>query len=157
MRRNITRGHSCIWFYTGEEQHQEPNAETDHLECSTSPGISTLGSTNLLKYPYVPLYSAGIHFFIKQTRWAGVLSVPKAGSSSNGGLQIMLPLFHSPLFHFKVGTPLASRNFRSTFLSLVWWSNVATIQPNTTLALVQPLTVTADIIQKYIWCSHTHC
>ena len=53
MRRNITRG-------TGEEQHQEPNAETDHPECSTPPGISTLGSTNLLKYPYVPLYSAGI-------------------------------------------------------------------------------------------------
>ena len=68
MRRNITRGHSCIWFCTGEEQHQEPNAETDHLECSTPPGISTLGSTNLLKYPYVPLYSAGIHFFIKQTK-----------------------------------------------------------------------------------------
>eukprot|EP00731_Ephydatia_muelleri_P031475 Em0022g989a len=60
-----------------------------------------------------------MHFFIKQTRWAGVLSVPKAGSSSNGGLQIMLPLFHSPLFHFKVGTPLASKNFRSTFLSLL--------------------------------------
>eukprot|EP00731_Ephydatia_muelleri_P025330 Em0017g413a len=59
-----------------------------------------------------------MHFFIKQTRWAGVLSVPKAGSSSNGGLQIMLPLFHSLLFHFKVGTPLASKNFRSTFLSL---------------------------------------
>ena len=157
IRRNITRGHSCIWFCTGEEQHQEPNAETDHPECSTPPGISTLGSTNLLKYPYVPLYSAGMHFFIKQTRWAGVLSVPKTGSSSNGGLQIMLPLFHSPLFHFKVGTPLASKNFRSTFLSLVWWSNVATIQPNTTLALVQPLTVTADTIQKYIWCSHTHC
>eukprot|EP00731_Ephydatia_muelleri_P033144 Em0025g100a len=98
-----------------------------------------------------------MHFFIKQTRWAGVSSVPKAGSSSNGGLQIMLPLFHSPLFHFKVGTPLASKNFRSTFLSPVWWSNVATIQPNTTLALVQPLTVTADTIQKYIWCSHTHC
>ena len=78
-------------------------------------------------------------------------------SSSNGGLQIMLPLFHSPLFHFKDGTPLASKNFRSTFLSLVWWSNVATIQPNTTLALVQPLTVTADIIQKYIWCSHNTC
>eukprot|EP00731_Ephydatia_muelleri_P017012 Em0010g110a len=143
-------------LYWGE-QHQDPNAETDHPECSTPPGISTLGSTNLLKYPYVPLYSAGMHFFIKQTRWAGVLSVPKAGSSSNGGLQIMLPLFHSPLFHFKVGTPLASKNFRSTFLSLVWWSNVATIQPNTTLALVQPLTVTADTIQKYIWCSHTHC
>ncbi|KAL5494334.1 hypothetical protein EMCRGX_G015647 [Ephydatia muelleri] len=157
MRRNITRGHSCIWFCTGEEQQQEPNAETDHPECSTPPGISTLGSTNLLKYPYVPLYSAGMYFFIKQTRWAGVLSVPKAGSSSNGGLQIMLPLFHSPLFHFKVGMPLTSKNFRSTFLSLVWWSNVATIQPNTTLALVQPLTVTADTIQKYIWCSHTHC
>eukprot|EP00731_Ephydatia_muelleri_P017676 Em0010g774a len=60
MRRNITRGHSCIWFCTGEEQHQEPNAETDHPECSTPPGISTLGSTNLLKYPYVPQYSAGM-------------------------------------------------------------------------------------------------
>ena len=78
-------------------------------------------------------------------------------SSSNGGLQIMLPLFHSPLFHFKAGMPLASKNFRSTFLSLVWWSNVATIQPITTLALVQPLTVTADTIQKYIWCSHNTC
>ena len=154
MRRNITRGHSCIWFCTGESSTRIPMLR---LTIRSPPGISTLGSTNLLKYPYVPLYSAGMHFFIKQTRWAGVLSVPKAGSSSNGGLQIMLPLFHSPLFHFKVGTPLASKNFRSTFLSLVWWSNVATIQPNTTLALVQPLTVTADTIQKYIWCSHTHC
>ena len=78
----------------------------------------------------------------------------RMSSSSNGGLQIMLPLFHSPL---KDGTPLASKNFRSTFLSLVWWSNVATIQPNTTFALVQPLTVTADTIQKYIWCSHNTC
>ena len=125
LRRNITRGHSCIWFCTGEEQHQEPNAETDHPECST-PGISTLGLTNLLKYPYVPLYSAGMHFFIKQTRWAGVLSVPKAGSSSNGGLQIMLPLFHSPLFHFKVGTPLASKNFRVTFYP--WYGGAMWLQ-----------------------------
>ena len=125
MRRHITRGHSCTYVCTGEEQHQEPNAETDHPECSTPPGVSTLGSTNLLKYLYVPLYSAGMHFFIMS-------------SSSNGGQQIMLPVFHSPLFHFKLGMPLASMNFRSTFLSLVWWSNVATIQPNTTLALVQP-------------------
>ena len=58
----------------------------------------------------------------------------------------MLPVFHSPLFHFKVGTPLASKNFRSTFLSLVWWSNVATIQPNTTLALVQPAGLLTDTI-----------
>ena len=123
MRRHFTRGHSCIYLCTGEEQHQEPNAETDHPECSTPPGVSTLGSTNLLKYPYIPLLSW--HALLHQANQIGV------SSSSNGGLQIMLPGFHSPLFHFKVGTPLASKNFRSTFLSLVWWSNVATIQPNT--------------------------
>ena len=46
----------------------------------------------------------------------------------------------SPLFHFKDGRTLTSKSFCSTFLSLVWWSYVATIQPNTTPTLVQPCT-----------------
>ena len=50
----------------------------------------------------------------------------------------------SPLFHFKDGRTLTSKSFRSTFLSLVWWSYVATIQPNTTPTLVQPCTVAAS-------------
>ena len=49
----------------------------------------------------------------------------------------------SPLFHFKDGRTLTSKSFRSTFLPLVWWSYVATIQPNITSTLVQPCTVAA--------------
>ncbi|KAL5471211.1 hypothetical protein EMCRGX_G029302 [Ephydatia muelleri] len=49
----------------------------------------------------------------------------------------------SPLFHFKDGRTLTSKSFRSTFLPLVWWSYVATIQPNITPTLVQPSTVAA--------------
>ena len=49
----------------------------------------------------------------------------------------------SPLFHFKDGRTLTSKSFRSTFLSLVRWSTLATIQPNTTPTMVQPCTVAA--------------
>ena len=49
----------------------------------------------------------------------------------------------SPLFHFKDGRTLTSKSFRSTFLPLVWWSYVATIQPNITPTLVQPCTAAA--------------
>ena len=74
-------------------------------------------------------------------------------SFSNGGLQIMLPLFHLPLFHFKMGRHSHLRT--SAPPSYPWYGGA--IQPNTTLALVQPLTVIADTIQKYIWCSHNTC
>ena len=65
---------------------QEPNAETDHAsgvfntsryqaqQIYENTGVLILGST-------LPgETSAGMHFFIKKTRWAGVLSVPKAGT-----------------------------------------------------------------------------
>ena len=132
---------------------QEPNVETDHLESSTS------GSANLLKnrsfYPrFQPTrqdvcWSGGLHFFIKWSKtnqMSRCVQRTKAGTcSSNGGLQRMLSLstHSSPLFHFKDGRTLTSKSFRSTFLSLVWWSYVATIQPNTTPTLVQPCTVAA--------------
>ena len=123
------------FFCTGEEQQvQEPNVETDHLESSTS------GSANLLtNWSFDPRFQptrqdvswsgghALLHQVVQNQPDGQVCSAYQrqahVSSSSNGGLQRMLSLFHSllTLFHFKDGRTLTSKSFRSTFLSLVWW------------------------------------
>ena len=132
---------------------QEPNVETDHLESSTS------GSANLLKNrSFDPRFqptrqdvcwSGGLHFFIK---WSKTNQMGRCVQRSKGRHMCLVPAMEayrecchcsthsSPLFH---GRTVTSKSFRSTFLSLVWWSYVATIQPNTTPTLVQPCTVAA--------------
>ena len=162
---------------------QEPNVETDHLESSTS------GSVNLLNQSF-DTYQARCLLVRractssssgpKPTRWAGVFSVPKAGTCVQFQQWrptenvVTVPLTPHPLFHFKDGRTLTSKSFRSTFLPLVWWSYVATIQPNITPTLVQPCTVAArtglptDTIwnlgrgeakhtRHTYWCSHSTC
>ena len=165
---------------------QEPNVETDHLESSTS------GSVNLLNQSFDTRFQptrqdvcwsgghALLHQVVQNQPDGQVCSAYQrqahVSSSSNGGLQRMLSLFHSllTLFHFKDGRTLTSKSFRSTFLPLVWWSYVATIQPNITPTLVQPCTVAArtglptDTIwnlgrgeakhtRHTYWCSHSTC
>ena len=165
---------------------QEPNVETDHLESSTS------GSVNLLNQSFDTIGSnlpgkmsagpEGMHFFIK---WSKTNQMGRCvqrqrqahvSSSSNGGHRecCHCSTHSSPLFHFKDGRTLTSKSFRSTFLPLVWWSYVATIQPNITPTLVQPCTVAARIglptdtiwnlgrgeakhTRHTYWCSHSTC
>ena len=160
---------------------QEPNVETDHLESSTS------GSVNLLNQSFDTRFQptrqdvcwsgghALLHQVVQNQPDGQVCSAYQrqahVSSFSNGGLQRMLSLFHSLL------TPLPLqrwKSFRSTFLPLVWWSYVATIQPNITPTLVQPCTVAArtglptDTIwnlgrgeakhtRHTYWCSHSTC
>ena len=117
----------------------------------------------------------------KPTRWAGVFSVQKAGTCvqfqqwrPTENVVTVNSTHSSPLFHFKDGRTLTSKSFRSTFLPLVWWSYVVTIQPNITPTLVQPCTVAArtglptDTIwnlgrgeakhtRHTYWCSHSTC
>ena len=144
-------------------------------------GVLTLGSNLPARWLLVRRACTSSSSGPKPTRWAGVFSIPKAGRH-------MCPVpatvayrecchcstHSSPLFHFKDGRTLTSKSFRSTFLSLVWWSYVATIQPNITPTLVQPCTVAArtglptDTIwnlgrggakhtRHTYWCSHSPC
>ena len=152
---------------------QEPNVETDHLESSGSP---TYQARCLLVRRACTSSSSGP----KPTRWAGVFSVPKGRHMCPvPAMEAYRECCHcsthsSPLFHFKDGRTLTSKSFRSTFLPLVWWSYVATIQPNITPTLVQPFTVAArtglptDTIwnlgrgeakhtRHTYWCSHGTC
>ena len=128
--------------------------------------VLTLGSNLPDKMSAGP---EGMHFFIK---WSKTNQMDRC-------VQFHRECCHcsthsSPLFHFKDGRTLTSKSFRSIFLSLVWWSYVATIQPNTTPTLVQPCTVAArtglptDTIwnlgrgeakhtRHTYWCSHSTC
>ena len=93
-----------------------------------------------------------MHFFIK---WSKTNQMGRCVQLTKGRHMCPVPAMEayrecchcsthsSPLFHFKDGRILTSKSFRSTFLPLVWWSYVATIQPNITLTLVQPCTVAA--------------
>ena len=145
---------------------EEPNVETDHLESSTS------GSVNLLNQSFDTRFQptrqdvcwSGGHALLHQV----VQNQPDGQVCSAYQRRHMCPVpameayrecchsstHSSPLFHFKDGRTLTSKSFRSTFLPLVWWSYVATIQPNITPTLVQPCTVAA---RHTYWCSHSTC
>eukprot|EP00731_Ephydatia_muelleri_P033974 Em0043g18a len=121
-------------------------------------GDLTLGSNLPGKMSAGP---EGMHFFIK---WSKTNQMGRCVQHTKGRHMCPVPAMEayrecchcsthsSPLFHFKDGRTLTSKSCRSTFLSLVWWSYVATIQPKTTPTLVQPCTVavrtglTADTI-----------
>ena len=165
---------------------QEPNVETDHLESSTS------GSVNLLNQSFDTRFQptrqdvcwSGGHALLHQV----VQNQPDGQCVQHTKGRHMCPVpameayrecchcstHSSPLFHFKDGRTLTSKSFRSTFLPLVWWSYVATIQPNITPTLVQPCTVAARIglptdtiwnlgrgeakhTRHTYWCSHSTC
>ena len=108
--------------------------------------VLTLGSNLPGKMSAGP---EGMHFFIK---WSKTNQMSRCVQRTKGRHMCPVPAMEayrecchcsthsSPLFHFKDGRTLTSKSFRSTFLSLVWWSYVATIQPNTTPTLVQPCT-----------------
>ena len=165
---------------------QEPNVETDHLESSTS------GSVNLLNQSFDTRFQptrqdvcwSGGHALLHQV----VQNQPDGRCVQRTKGRHMCPVpameayrecchcstHSSPLFHFKDGRTLTSKSFCSTFIPLVWWSYVATIQPNITPTLVQPCTVAArtglptDTIwnlgrgeakhtRHTYWCSHSTC
>ena len=143
-------------------------------------GDLTLGSNLPGKMSAGP---EGMHFFIG---WSKTNQMGRCVQHTKGRHMCPVPAMEayrecchcsthsSPLFHFKDGRTLTSKSCRSTFLSLVWWSYVATIQPNTTPTLVQPCTVAvrtglpADTIwnlrrgeakhtRHMYWCSHSTC
>ena len=134
---------------------QEPNVETDHLESSTS------GSVNLLNQSFDTRFQptrqdvcwsgghALLHQVVQNQPDGQVCSAyQRQAHVSSSAMEAYRECCHcsthsSPLFHFKDGRTLTSKSFRSTFLPLVWWSYVATIQPNITPTLVQPFTVAA--------------
>ena len=111
--------------------------------------VLTLGSNLPGKMSAGP---EGMHFFIK---WSKTNQMGRCVQRTKGRHMCPVPAMEvyrecchcsthsSPLFHFKDGRTLTSKSFRSTFLPLVWWSYVATIQPNITPTLVQPCTVAA--------------
>ena len=166
---------------------QEPNVESDHLESSTSGSVNLLNQSfdtrfqptrqdvcwsggHALLHQVVQNQPDG-HACVQRTKGRHMCPVP--------AMEAYRECCHcsthsSPLFHFKDGRTLTSKSFRSTFLPLVWWSYVATIQPNITPTLVQPCTVAArtglptDTIwnlgrgeakhtRHMYWCSHSTC
>ena len=134
---------------------QEPNVETDHLESSTS------GSVNLLNQSFDTRFQptrqdvcwSGGHVLLHQVVQTNQMG--RCVQCTKGRHMCPVPAMEayrecchcsthsSPLFHFKDGRTLTSKSVHSTFLPLVWWSYVATIQPNITPTLVQPCTVAA--------------
>ena len=138
-------------LYLKNSRVQEPNVETDHLESSTS------GSANLLKNrSFDPTYQARCQLVRRactssSSAWSKTNQMGRCVQCTKGRHMCPVPAMEayrecchcsthsSPLLHFKDGRTLTSKSFRSTFLSLAWWSYVAIIQPNTTPTLVQPL------------------
>ena len=103
----MTTLHQFFFVLVKNSRVQEPNVETDHLESSTS------GSANLLKnWSFDPRFqptrqdvswsggNALLHQVVQNQPDGQVCSAYQrqahVSSSSNGGLQRMLSLFHSP-------------------------------------------------------------
>ena len=140
---------SIFFVLVKNSRVHEPNVETEAQRIYSRTGVLTLGS-NLPGKMSAGL--VGMHFFIK---WSKTDQMGRCAEHTKGRHMCPVPAMEayrecchcsthsSPLFHFKDGRPLTSKSFRSTFLSLVRLSYVATIQPNTTPTLVQPRTVSA--------------
>ena len=120
MRRHDNPVSIILYTKVKNSRVQEPNVETDHLESSTS------GSANLLKNrSFDPTFQptrqdvcwSGWDALLHQNQPDGqvcsaYLRQAHVSSSSNGGLQTMLSLFHTHLPLRRWERTLTSKSFR---------------------------------------------